>query len=65
MWCYCSICRKTNGSGGYGINIAAEVRVLQHKNADFKRDTLEFIQGEDKLKIYQANVGTKAKPKKR
>jgi hypothetical protein len=25
LWCYCSICRKTNGSGGYGINIAAEV----------------------------------------
>ena len=53
MWCYCSICRKTNGSGGYGINIAAE------------RETLEFVKGEDKMKIYQANVGTKSKPKKR
>jgi len=53
MWCYCSICRKTNGSGGYGINIAAE------------RDTLEFVKGEDKMKIYQANIGTESKPKKR
>jgi hypothetical protein len=53
MWCYCSICRKTNGSGGYGINIAAE------------RETLEFIQGEEKMKIYEANVGTKSKPRKR
>ena len=53
MWCYCSICRKTNGSGGYGINIAAE------------RETLEFVKGEDKMKIYQANIGTKSKPKKR
>jgi hypothetical protein len=32
---------------------------------DIQRDTLEFIKGEDKLKIYQANVGTKSKPKKR
>jgi len=30
-----------------------------------QRDTLEFIQGEDKLKIYQANLGTKSKPRKR
>ncbi len=23
-WCYCSICRKTAGGGGYAINIMAE-----------------------------------------
>jgi len=33
--------------------------------ANGQANTLEFIQGKDKLKIYQANVGTKAKPRKR
>ena len=35
------------------------------KSTDNQKDTLEFVKGEDKLKIYQANVGTKSKPKKR
>lgn len=30
-----------------------------------ERETLEFVQGEDKMKIYEANVGTKSKPRKR
>ncbi len=29
MRCYCSFCRKTGGSGGYGINIMAEADSLQ------------------------------------
>ena len=29
MHCYCSFCRKTGGSGGYGINIMAEADTLQ------------------------------------
>jgi len=33
--------------------------------ANREANTLEFIQGKDRMKIYQANVGTKAKPRKR
>lgn len=29
MRCYCSICRKTAGGGGYGINLHADKRTLQ------------------------------------
>ena len=28
MRCYCSFCRKTSGSGGYGINIMAQAKTL-------------------------------------
>lgn len=31
MRCYCSFCRKTAGSGGYGINIMAQADSLQVK----------------------------------
>ena len=27
-WCYCTICRKTGGGGGYAINIMAKARTL-------------------------------------
>jgi hypothetical protein len=27
--CYCSICRKTDGGGGYAINLGAEARTLK------------------------------------
>ena len=29
MRCYCSICRKTAGSGGYAINLGADFRTLK------------------------------------
>jgi hypothetical protein len=29
MHCHCSICRKTAGSGGYGINIGADATTLK------------------------------------
>jgi hypothetical protein len=29
MRCYCSFCRKTSGSGGYGINIMAQAKTLK------------------------------------
>jgi hypothetical protein len=29
MRCYCSICRKTGGAGGYAINLAAHSKTLQ------------------------------------
>ena len=46
--CYCSICRKTAGSGGYGINLGAE------------RDTLK-ITGEEHIQVFQATVTDKKK----
>jgi hypothetical protein len=34
MQCYCSICRKTNGSGGYGINLGGEFGTLAVEGAE-------------------------------
>lgn len=33
--CYCSICRKTAGSGGYGINLGGDYRTLRVKGAKY------------------------------
>lgn len=41
--CYCSICRKTAGGGGYAINLGA--------NADSLK-----VEGEEHLGIYQARI---------
>lgn len=41
--CYCSICRKTAGGGGYAINLGGD------------HDTLT-VDGKDKLGIYQATI---------
>ncbi len=41
--CYCSICRKTGGGGGYGINIMAQA------------DTLK-IHGKKNITVYQAMI---------
>ena len=36
--CYCSICRKTAGGGGYAINLGADARTLKvEADADAKR----------------------------
>ena len=43
MRCYCSICRKTAGGGGYAINIMG------------LEDTLE-VSGREHLKIYRATL---------
>lgn len=43
MRCYCSICRKTAGSGGFAINISAVAKTL-------------VIEGEDNLTHYQAKM---------
>lgn len=32
--CYCSICRKTAGSGGYGINLGAKTATLSVEGAE-------------------------------
>lgn len=40
-YCYCSICRKTGGGGGYVINIMGDANTLQ-------------IEGEENLSVYQS-----------
>ena len=34
MQCYCSICRKTNGSGGYAINLGGDFTTLAVEGAE-------------------------------
>ena len=41
--CYCSICRKTNGGGGYAINLGGDYETLE-------------IEGEENISVYQAVV---------
>ena len=41
MRCYCSICRKTAGTGGYAINIGADHRTLK-------------VTGKHHLRVYRA-----------
>jgi hypothetical protein len=43
MRCYCAICRKTAGGGGYAINLGAQ------------RATLD-VQGEEHLSVYRARL---------
>lgn len=43
MRCYCSICRKTAGGGGYAINLGGNFRTMQ-------------IEGREHLSIYQAKM---------
>ncbi|MEX0956309.1 MAG: GFA family protein [Rhizobiaceae bacterium] len=42
--CYCSICRKTAGGGGYAINISARSESLD-------------VEGEDAVGVYHATIG--------
>ena len=42
-FCYCSICRKTAGGGGYAINLGAENSTLQ-------------VQGKENITVYRAKV---------
>lgn len=44
MCCYCSICRKTAGGGGYAINIMGQTNTLR-------------IQGKKHLQVYHAIMG--------
>ena len=41
--CYCSICRKTAGTGGYAINLGADHRTLK-------------VTGQEHLGVYQARL---------
>ena len=41
--CYCSVCRKTAGGGGYAINLSADYTTLK-------------IEGADHLSVYRARL---------
>lgn len=41
--CYCSICRKTAGGGGFAINLGADYSTLE-------------IRGEDAISVYSAEI---------
>jgi hypothetical protein len=43
MRCYCSICRKTAGGGGYAINLGADFRTLK-------------VTGKRHLRVYRATM---------
>jgi hypothetical protein len=46
--CYCSICRKTQGGGGYAINLSGDADSLQ-------------IEGEENVSVYQVVLGNDRK----
>jgi hypothetical protein len=56
--CYCSICRKTAGSGGYGINLRAET-------ASLKIEGVEYIRIYHALRIDPITGEKKASPMER
>jgi hypothetical protein len=43
MHCYCSICRKTAGGGGYAINLGTDAATLQ-------------VQGREHVRVYHARI---------
>ena len=51
MRCYCSICRKTAGGGGYAINIMGDAGTLA-------------VEGQEHLQVYQALVPDEQEPEK-
>jgi len=42
-YCYCSICRKTAGGGGYAINLSGDHATLE-------------VRGDDNITIYRASI---------
>ncbi len=47
--CYCSICRKQQGGGGFAINLAADAATLK-------------IEGEERLGLYRAQIEDEERP---
>ena len=50
--CYCSICRKTAGGGGYAINLGADAASLE-------------VEGREHLRVYRAVVDGATSPAER
>jgi hypothetical protein len=46
MLCYCSVCRKTGGGGGYAINLSAVAPTLEVTGAEAVRKVSFVIDGE-------------------
>ncbi|MWJ28394.1 GFA family protein [Halomonas sp. ZH2S] len=44
--CYCSICRKTAGGGGYAINLSGRAETLEVQGSEHKRVYHALIEGE-------------------
>jgi hypothetical protein len=51
MRCYCSICRKTAGSGGFAINLGADFRTLK-------------VKGHEHVGVYRARLGGGARARR-
>ena len=51
MRCYCSICRKTAGSGGFAINLGADFKTLK-------------VKGREHLSVYRAKLSPGARGKR-
>ena len=49
MQCYCSICRKTGGGGGFAINLGGDAASLK-------------VEGEEHVSVYQARVESHGEP---
>lgn len=52
MRCYCSICRKTAGSAGAGINLGGDAATLE-------------VEGAEHIRVYQATIDGKKSPAER
>lgn len=50
--CYCSICRKTQGGGGYAINLGADASTL-------------VVEGRENTAVYHARIGGEVSPAER
>ncbi|PHP68018.1 alanine acetyltransferase [Zhengella mangrovi] len=50
--CYCSICRKTQGGGGYAINLKGDAATLE-------------VTGRDAISIYHARIDSGESPAER
>lgn len=52
MRCYCSICRKTDGGGGYAINLLGDTATLS-------------VKGAEEMTVYQAVIDGEQSPAQR
>jgi hypothetical protein len=43
LHCHCEVCRKTMGSGGYGINLGGDFRTLE-------------VEGKEHVRVYRARI---------
>lgn len=50
--CYCSVCRKTAGGGGYAVNLGA------------RSDTLR-VEGEENISVFRARIDDQESPAER